>query len=238
MAVGAENRPWLAQGDEKRRVVRDMFARIAPSYDRLNGLMSLSLHGRWREAAVATLDLKPGEAALDVCCGTGDFLVPLTRAVGKSGRVVGVDFCRPMLDLARDKSAARLAEGDACALPVRPAAFDAVTVGWGLRNVPDLDAALAECVAALKPGGRFACLDMTRTGGFVGRLGQAVCRRALPLLGRIFGEPEAYAYLPESADRFLKPDELGAAMGRAGLADVRHRVLFFGQVALHWGRRP
>lgn len=238
MAVGAENRPWLAQGDDKRRVVRDMFARIAPSYDRLNGLMSLNLHRRWRAAAVATLGLKSGDAALDVCCGTGDFLVPLGRVVGPSGRVVGVDFCRPMLDLAKGKSAAGLAEGDACALPVKAAAFDAVTVGWGLRNVPDLAGALAGCVAALKPGGRFACLDMTRTSGPVGRIGQAIFRRTVPVLGRLFGQPEAYAYLPESTDRFLTPDELAEAMRRAGLTDVRHRVLFFGQVALHRGRKP
>src|SRR5688500_11585790 len=104
MATQAEKAPWRAVGAEKREAVQRLFAEIAPRYDLLNSIMSLSRHRRWRERAVALLQLRPGDSALDVCSGTGDFLKPLRAAVGADGKVFGLDFCLPMLQKAREKS--------------------------------------------------------------------------------------------------------------------------------------
>src|SRR5687768_564707 len=133
MATQAEKAPWRAVGAEKREAVQRLFAEIAPRYDLLNSIMSLSRHRRWRTHAVTLLRLQPGDSALDVCCGTGDFLKPLREAVGTKGKVMGLDFCLPMLQMARAKSCpALLVQADACLLPVQSESVDAVTVGWGI----------------------------------------------------------------------------------------------------------
>ena len=139
-------RTWERTGEEKRLAVRNMFAAIAPSYDRLNGLMSFSQDGAWRRAAIETLGLKPGGHALDVATGTGDFLSLLREKVGPGGRVVGSDFCLPMLERARPKTDAELTLADACALPFADESFDSVSVGWGIRNVPNIDLAHGEAL--------------------------------------------------------------------------------------------
>lgn len=262
---------WQREGDGKRAAVRGMFGSIARGYDRMNGLMSFGLHHRWRDFAVSKLALAPGNRALDVCCGTGDFMLPLRRTVGSAGRVVGVDFCLPMLEGAQAKLGAAgssplgegregvlpsaesaslpplvaerrssLALGDACRLPIASAAFDAVSVGWGLRNVPDLAAALSEAARVLKPGGRFVSLDMAQPRNpLVRAVARFSLRRVLPFLGgllRLGGD--AYAYLPESTLRFASRETLAAAMERAGFADVAYRDLMLGNLCVHWGRKP
>ena len=248
---------WQTEGERKRAAVRGMFGSIARGYDRMNGLMSLGLHHRWRGFAVSRLALESGERALDVCCGTGDFMLPLRKAVGPQGQVVGVDFCLPMLEGAAEKIAdcglwtaaprsivqspqSTLALGDACRLPVATGVFDTVSVGWGLRNVPDLNAALAEAARVLKAGGRFVSLDMARPRSPLVRWGaEFTLRRVLPFLGRLFRlEGEAYAYLPESTLRFASRETLAAAMERAGLVDVAYRDLMLGNLCVHWGRKP
>ena len=241
---------WQTEGERKRTAVRGMFGSIARGYDRMNGLMSLGLHHRWRGFAVSRLALKPGDRALDVCCGTGDFMLPLRRAVGAEGQVVGVDFCLPMLEGATQKIVepkstihnpqSALALGDACRLPIASTAFDAVSVGWGLRNVPDIDAALAEAARVLKAGGRFVSLDMARPLNPLVRWSAAFAlRRVLPFLGKILRlEEEAYAYLPESTLRFASRETLAAAMERAGFVDVAYRDLMLGNLCVHWGRKP
>lgn len=232
---------WQAEGEGKRAAVRGMFAHIAGGYDRMNGLMSLGLHHRWRGFAVSRLELRPGDRVLDVCCGTGDFMIPLRRAVGASGRVMGVDFCLPMLEGAREKlGGGSLALGDACRLPVASSAFDAVSVGWGLRNVPDLDAALGEAHRVLRGGGRFVSLDMALPRpALVRAVAGFALRRVLPLLGRLLRlGGEAYAYLPESTQRFASREALAAAMERAGFVDVATRDLMLGNLCVHWGRKP
>ena len=274
---------WKTEGEGKRTAVRGMFGSIARGYDRMNGLMSFGLHHRWRGFAVSRLDLKPGDRALDVCCGTGDFMLPLRAAVESEGRVVGVDFCLPMLEGARGKLAKgnssplgegrvgvatpsswdrhgaedertpsptvppfvpqgepSLTLGDACRLPIASGAFDAVSVGWGLRNVPDLDAALGQAARVLKPGGRFVSLDMARPRNpLVRRAAAFGLLRVLPLLGKLLGlEGDAYAYLPESTLRFASRETLAAAMERAGFVDVAYRDLMLGNLCVHWGRKP
>src|SRR5687768_16386045 len=116
MAVTVDERPWLKEGATKREAVREMFDDIAPTYDLLNSIMSLRLHHRWRTFAVRQLHLKAGDSALDLCCGTGDFLRPLRGAVGSGGRLLGIDFSLPMLDRAKRKGASEVALGDACRL--------------------------------------------------------------------------------------------------------------------------
>jgi demethylmenaquinone methyltransferase/2-methoxy-6-polyprenyl-1,4-benzoquinol methylase len=234
-----QSTPWTTQGGEKRAAVQAMFAEIAPVYDRLNGLMSLRLHHRWRRAAVRQLNLKPGQTALDVCCGTGDFLTPLRQAVGTQGRVVGIDFCFPMLELAQPKGDANgLSLGDACRLPVQSASVDAVTVGWGIRNVPDIDAAHREIARVLKPGGRFVSIDMALPrSGLLRAVSRFVSGKVLPVLGKLFGNKTAYTYLPESTLRFADREKLAESMRDAGLTDVGFRDFMMGNICMHWGTK-
>lgn len=230
---------WDGRGEGKRAAVRDMFAAIAPAYDRLNGVMSLSRHHAWRRAAVATLQLETGDHALDVATGTGDFLPLLRSEVGQEGRVVGSDFCLPMLERARPKSDAELTLADACALPFQSAAFDGYSIGWGMRNVPDVDAAHREAFRVLKPGGRFVSLDMAQPRNpLVRAVSRFLFRTVVPLLGRLFGAAEAYTYLPESTERFHSREVLADSMRRAGLADVAWRDLHLGNLCIHTGRKP
>lgn len=235
---GLQRAPWEAEGAAKGRVVRELFASIAPRYDLMNSLISLARHRRWREDAVRRLALTGGETVLDVCCGTGDFMAPLLRAVGTSGRVAGADFCMPMLRRARDKGFVNLAVGDACRLPFRDASFEAVTVGWGLRNVPDLRAALREVNRVLVPGGRFVSVDTAMPDSALGRWVSAVgFRRVVPMLGALFGHGREYAYLPESTERFLSPEQLAEEFRLAGFEGVWIERRMLGHVAMVGGTK-
>lgn len=240
MAGARTETPWQAQGDEKRNAVQRMFGEIAPTYDLLNSVMSLRLHHRWRRFAVQQMQLKPGAKVLDVCCGTGDFMLPLRAAVGAQGVVAGVDFCLPMLAVAVQKQApGPVALGDACRLPVASASLDGASVGWGIRNVPDIDAAHREIARVLKPGGRFVSLDMARPRVAPMRwVSDLLFRKGVPLMGRLVGRAEAYTYLPESTQRFLGREELAESMRDAGFADVGCKDLFFGNLCVHWGTKP
>ncbi|HXH59930.1 MAG TPA: class I SAM-dependent methyltransferase, partial [Fimbriimonadaceae bacterium] len=145
--------------------------------------------------------------------------------------------CQPMLDLARKKfPGVRLVLADAGRLPIRDGTFDGATVGWGLRNLPDVSVALREIARVLKPGGRFVTLDMARPRiPIVGRISEATCHTIVPLIGRMFGKSEAYTYLPKSAAVFMSREEMRSAMEQAGFQDVRWRDLYFGNVCMHWG---
>lgn len=231
--------PWIAQGDQKRSVVREMFADIASRYDLMNGLMSLSLHRAWRRAAVARLRPAQNGFALDVCCGTGDFIAPLRQAIGEDGLVFGLDFCLPMLERAKAKPGGTgLGLADACRLPIREESVDAVTVGWGIRNVPDVDAAHREIARVLKRGGRFVSLDMALPRNpFVRAISRFGGRVLLPKLGALFGLRTAYTYLPESTERFATREALADSMRRAGFVDVSFHDLFFGNICMHVGSK-
>lgn len=216
-----------------------MFSSIAPGYDRLNGVLSLSLHRRWRRQAVATLGLRPGDAAVDVCCGTGDFLAELRPVVGPSGALAGVDFAAPMLAVSVRKGFPEVTVGDACALPVRSGVAEGATCGWGLRNVVDLDAALAEAFRVLKPGGRFVALDtMVPTNPLLRWGSRLVFGLGSRLLGVVTGQREAYAYLPESTQTFATPPELVAALARVGFVETGWTSLMFGNVVRLTARKP
>ena len=220
--------------------VRAMFDRIAPRYDLLNRTMTAGLDGRWRQAAAAAADLAAGDRALDCCTGTGDLALALADRVTASGEVVGVDFSEVMLERARAKAGGRAGirfeQADALALPFGDDAFDAATVAFGIRNVDDLDAGLAEMARVVRPGGRVVILEITtpaRMRGFY----ELWFDRVVPRLGRILGrDGAAYSYLPASVRRFPEPPALAARMAAAGLRDVRWRAVAGGIVAIHHGR--
>jgi demethylmenaquinone methyltransferase/2-methoxy-6-polyprenyl-1,4-benzoquinol methylase len=219
-----------------------MFDRVAARYDLLNSLMSAGLHHRWRERAADRAELAPGDAALDVCCGTGDLALELARRVAPGGTVVGCDFSEPMLDLARDKADARGVSGarfewaDALNLPYDAARFDAVTVGFGVRNFADRDRGLREMARVLRPGGRLVVLEFTKPRRPPFSTFYALWfDRIAPLLGRISDDPEAYAYLAESVRSFPGPRGLAEMMDAAGLERIRYTILAGGIVTIHTG---
>jgi len=239
MGRTGEAKIWTEEGTRKREAVRQMFGEIAPSYDRINGLMTMSLHRNWRRFAASLLKLQPGEKVLDLCCGTGDFIPLLQKAVGATGAVFGADFSPPMLGIAGRKGIHTLTLGDACQIPVRDSSVDAVTVGWGIRNVPDADQAHQEIVRVLNPGGRFVSVDMARPRNPLVRVvSEAVFNSFVPALGSLFGKTQAYSYLPKSTLRFKTREQLEDSMRSAGLVDVVHYDLLLGNVCVHFGRKP
>ena len=222
-----------------------MFDRIAGVYDVMNSAMTAGMHHRWRARAVDRAGLQPGDAALDVCCGTGDLTLELSRRVGPGGRVVGSDFSERMLDLAREKrvpdaGAKPIFEwADALELPYDDAGFDAVTVGFGVRNLSDLDRGIAEMTRVLKPGGRLVILEITQpTRPPLSTFFSIWFDRLVPMIGKVAGDSDAYSYLPESVKRFPPPRGLAEIMDRAGLEEIRWTILAGGIIAIHSGRRP
>jgi demethylmenaquinone methyltransferase/2-methoxy-6-polyprenyl-1,4-benzoquinol methylase len=222
-------------GTLEPEAVRGMFDRIAPVYDVMNRVMTAGLDQRWRRLAAAEV-VWPGDRVLDACCGTGDLAVECER---RGGRVVGLDFSEPMLARARKKSGAiEWVQGDALALPFENGAFDAATIGFGVRNLADLEGGLRELARILRPGGKLAVLEITRPRGLLKPFFRLWFDVLVPLAGRVLPGGKAYTYLPASVRRFPGPDDLSALLERAGFEDVRYRLLGGGSVALHVGRRP
>ena len=226
-----------ATGTLEEGQVRAMFDRIAGFYDVMNSVMTAGLHHRWRARAADLAGLSVGDRALDVATGTGDLAVELSRRVGASGSVVGSDFSEGMLDRARVKNSSVWWEwADAMALPYADGEFAAATVGFGARNFADLDRGLAEMARVVRPGGRVVILEITTpTKPPLSTFFSVWFDRVVPAIGRIAGDPDAYSYLPSSVKRFPGPSELGAAMVRAGLEDVRWILTAGGIIALHSG---
>ena len=212
--------------------VRTMFDRISPVYDAMNRTMTLGLDQRWRRAT-AEAAVRPGDRVLDACCGTGDLAVAAKAAGGK---VTGLDFSGRMLERARRKSSEiEWVQGDALALPFGDASFDAATVGFGARNLDDLERGLAELRRVLRPGGRLAILEITRPRGLLAPFYRLWFDRLVPLLGRVLPGGSAYTYLPASVRRFPGPEELAELLRSAGFENVRWRLFAGGIVALHTG---
>ncbi|MCU0505771.1 MAG: class I SAM-dependent methyltransferase [Chloroflexi bacterium] len=222
--------------------VRAMFDRISPVYDLMNQLISGFQEPRWRRRAVREARLGPGMAALDVACGTGKVAAALARAVGPSGRVVGLDFAPGMIDRAqRERTAApglSFVVGDALSLPFEDGAFDASTIAFGMRNLPDYARGFAEMSRVVRPGGRVVCLEISRPRSALGRAIQRWFDWIVPVIGRAAGQGDAYAYLVASTRGYPGPERIAAIMREVGLEDVRWTPLSGGIVTLHAGTKP
>jgi len=212
--------------------VRSMFDRIAPVYDVMNRAMTVGLDQRWRRLTARAV-VRQGDEVLDACCGTGDLAIA-ARAAG--GTVTGLDFSEPMLERARRKEPAiEWVRGDLLELPFADASFDAATVGFGVRNVADLERGLAELRRVLRPGGRLAILEITRPRGLLQPFYRLWFDVLIPLAGRILPGGKAYTYLPASVRRFPGPEALVALLETHDFGEVSYRRLGGGIVALHIG---
>ena len=227
------------------RAVRDMFAAVSPRYDFLNHFLSLGRDIAWRNATARALrDVlgRPGSVAVDVCCGTGDLTLALARV--SAGKVIGADFCHPMLQLAQKKvlrPPARLffLDADALRMPFRDDSLDAVAAAFGFRNLANYAQGLAEMWRVLKPGGIVAVLEFSRVRWpLFGPIFRLYFRYALPRLGTwISGVRGPYQYLHDSAVRFPDQEALAKAMREAGFTNVRYRNFTGGVAALHTGEK-
>ena len=220
-----------------------MFDRIAPVYDLMNTVMTAGIDRRWRQAAVRASQLGPGMRVLDVACGTGRLTEAAARAVRPGGRAIGVDNSARMIERARrlsEPTAATLGfvEADALDLPFEAGSFDAVTIGFGLRNVADYRRALGEMARVAKPGGRVVVLEIAVPHRRPARaLYLLWFRRVVPFLGRLLGRAGAYRYLPASVLGYPPPDRVAQLMREVGLSDVRWTPLTGGFVTIHRGVR-
>ena len=232
----------VSGGPEKRAYVRSIFSSIAPTYDRLNRIISFRFDRRWRRRAVAQLgwERKPKGIYLDLCAGTLELGAALARQPGFGGSVVGADFALNMLAFGRHKSRRLLpVNADALELPFPDRAFDGVMVGWGLRNLVDLDAGLGEIARVLQPGGRLVTLDMAlpQHPG-LRRVYQLYFARVMPWIGRVISKhTTAYEWLPASTRTFPPPAELARRIEAQGFEKVQVQLLMGGVCALHAGAR-
>ena len=240
---GPVTKSGLPRGEERARLVQEMFDRIAGRYELLNTLMTAGLHRVWNRVAVRATGLGPGGRALDLACGTGSLTRDLAKRVSPEGYVLGVDFSNEMLKAAKGRPATNIEYhlGDATNLGgIASGSFEAVTIAYGARNIPDLDALFREMARVVRPGGRVVCLEIARPKG---RLSAAFYGlwfdKIVPRLGaKVSGDAWAYSYLPESVKEFVASNELAEIMRRNGLQDVTWRGLAGGIVTLHVGTKP
>jgi demethylmenaquinone methyltransferase/2-methoxy-6-polyprenyl-1,4-benzoquinol methylase len=231
------------QGTLEEIQVRAMFDRIAGLYDRMNTVMTVGLHHQWRRRAADLAAVSAGDRALDVATGTGDLALELATRVAPGGEVVGSDFSERMLELAREKAAAhaggagvRFESANALALPYRDGEFDAATVGFGARNFADLELGVREMARVVRPGGQVVILEITTPRRPpLSTFFRLWFDHAVPALGRLAGDAQAYSYLPSSVRRFPGPEQLAGLMARCGLTRIRYVLTAGGIIALHVG---
>lgn len=232
-------KPNVPGAIEDWQTVRTMFDSIVPRYDLMNHLMTFGMDIRWRQM-IAKRAAAMGDRVLDVACGTGDVALDIRTAGARE--VIGLDFSPVMIAAADAKARARGSEvdflvGDAMALPFADDTFDACTVSFGLRNMPDYERAIAEMTRVLRPGGKFICLEMTPyRKPVLGRLFSFYFEQIMPLVGGLLtGDITAYRYLPKSVAAFPTSTQLVMLMRRAGLTNTHVTMLGGGTVAIHTG---
>ncbi|SDJ67384.1 demethylmenaquinone methyltransferase [Sediminibacillus albus] len=230
----------------KEERVHHVFEKIYNRYDVMNSIISFQRHKAWRKDVMKRMSLKQGDSALDVCCGTGDWSIALAEAAGKTGKVVGLDFSKNMLSVGEDKKQENnigqleFLHGNAMELPFADNTFDFVTIGFGLRNVPDYMQVLNEMARVVKPGGKVVCLETSQPTAIGFRqMYYFYFRFIMPLFGRLFAKSyEEYAWLHESAKDFPGKHELKQMFNDAGLANVQVKAYTGGVAAMHMGEKP
>ena len=225
---------------DKAEYVRRMFSAIADRYDLLNTLLSFHRDNYWRTCTVSSLDLKGDEVVLDVATGTGKLAHELQGKINGKGKVVGIDFCRKMLDIARiKKTSVELVLATSEKAPFPDNTFDCATIGFALRNVPDVERMLIETTRVVKMGGKVVCLEFSRPyHPLFKHIYRLYLFVILPLVGRVIsGDKDAYIYLPRSIMEFYEPDQLQSIMQNSGLIDVCFQPLTCGVVAIHTGTK-
>jgi demethylmenaquinone methyltransferase/2-methoxy-6-polyprenyl-1,4-benzoquinol methylase len=224
------------------RDVGAMFDRIAGVYDPMNLLISAFQEPRWRRRLVAATGIGTGGSAIDVATGTGKVAADLQRRAGPGGRVVGVDISPGMIEVARHRFRARpgleFLVGDALALPSSDGSFDAATIAFGMRNLPDYRRGFEELARVVRPGGRVLCLEIARPRSRLARILRWWFDRVVPMIGRLAGQGSAYAYLVRSVRDYPAPERIAEVMREAGLVDVAWQGLSGGIVTLHAGTVP
>jgi len=247
-ALGAAP-PGAADPDSAARAVREMFTSIAPRYDLLNHLLSFNIDRLWWNRAARafpTVLQRPKARILDLCCGTGDMTFALGNAAAEDAQISGADFSRAMLARARKKSLParknrnqlRWIEADALILPFPESHFDLVTSAFGFRNLADYDAGLREVLRVLRPGGQCGILDFGEPDGMLGKVYRFYFRQILPRVGTLIsGVRGPYAYLPDSVQRFPRPQEMLDRMRRAGFREGRWTPYTFGIAGLYRGTK-
>lgn len=227
------------------QAVHDMFADIAPNYDRANDVLSFGIHRLWRDKALQRAGLNPESTLVDVCTGTGDVAFAAARRLSAKGQVIGIDFVYPMLAIAEKKARQQGAapvhfiHGDALHLPLPDSCADAVIVSFGIRNVDDPIAGLKEMLRVVRPGGAVVVLEFGQPllPGF-SLLYRYYSKYLMPIIGGLLtGNRSAYEYLPETAERFPAGKRFVALMQEAGLKDAEYQALLAGLAYMYWARK-
>ncbi|WP_062104804.1 demethylmenaquinone methyltransferase [Bacillus niameyensis] len=229
------------QSKEER--VHGVFENIYQNYDKMNSIISFQQHKKWRRETMKKMDVRLGQSALDLCCGTGDWTISLAQTVGETGRVVGLDFSQNMLKVAKEKIAqeqlsnVELIQGNAMELPFEDDQFDYVTIGFGLRNVPDYLQVLKEMQRVLKPGGMAVCLETSQPVIPIYReLYYFYFRYMMPLMGKYFAKSfKEYSWLQESARDFPGMEKLAQMFWQVGFVNVIYKPFSGGVAAAHIG---
>lgn len=225
--------------------VHDLFETIAPKYDFMNDVISFRRHKAWRKFTMKQMNVRKGETALDICCGTCDWTIDLARA-SETGSIVGLDFSQNMLNVGANKIAklglgdqVKLVQGNAMSLPFQNDSFDYITIGFGLRNVPDYLQVLNEMRRVVKPGGKVVCLELSKPTWqpFKG-IYYLYFERIMPLFGKLLANRfKEYQWLPDSLKLFPDSKGLTELFRQAGMRDVKTRLFFGGIAALHIGTK-
>lgn len=225
----------------KEEKVHHVFEKIYNNYDKMNSVISFQQHIRWRSDTMKRMNVQKGSKALDVCCGTADWTIALAEAVGPDGEVIGLDFSKNMLKIGEEKvqhlKQVKLLHGNAMELPFPDNSFDYITVGFGLRNVPDIMQVLKEMHRVVKPGGQVVCLE-TSQPTLIGykQLYYFYFRFIMPLFGKLFAKSyQEYSWLQESARNFPGMKELANMFEQAGLQNVTYKPYTGGVAAVHIG---
>ncbi|HEC2190965.1 TPA: demethylmenaquinone methyltransferase [Staphylococcus delphini] len=234
----------MTKNKANKAQVHEVFQNISGKYDRLNNIISFEQHKVWRKKVMKEMNVQAGTIALDVCCGTADWTIALSQAVGPEGEVTGLDFSENMLKVGEEKTAhmdnIRLVQGDAMALPFDDNAFDYVTIGFGLRNIPDYSKALSEMYRVLKPGGMAVCLETSQPTMPVFKQGYRLYFKfVMPIFGKIFAKSkQEYEWLEQSAFDFPDRETLKKMFEDVNFENVKIRSFTGGVAAMHLAYKP